>query len=162
MYPIETMINKQYLVYLMLSDNFLRQVKLVTENRVKIPKINQEELSRLIVCCPNNKEQEAIADYLDEKCAQIKAPFHVYSMRQAIEEGYILDVLANYTTVKEAFKLIRVSEDNPELIEGQAYIEGCNNKTKVLKRTCYGMRNFNNFRKRILFCHTAHSATQSN
>ena len=48
----------------------------------------------------------------------IKAPFHVYSMRQAIEEGYILDVLANYTTVREAFKLIRVSEDNPELIEG--------------------------------------------
>ena len=34
------------------------------------------------------------------------------------------------------------------------FIEGCNNKTKVLKRTCYGMRNFNNFRKRILFCKT--------
>lgn len=50
----------------------------------------------------------------------VKAPFHVYSMRQAIEEGYILDVLSNYTTVKEAFKLIRVSEDNPELIEGAA------------------------------------------
>ena len=50
----------------------------------------------------------------------IKAPFHVYSMRQAIEEGYILDVLANYTTIKEAFRLIRVSEDNPELIEGKA------------------------------------------
>ena len=32
------------------------------------------------------------------------------------------------------------------------FIEGCNNKTKVLKRTCYGMRNFNNFRKRILIC----------
>ena len=29
------------------------------------------------------------------------------------------------------------------------YIEGCNNKTKVLKRVSYGMRNFNNFRKRI-------------
>ena len=50
----------------------------------------------------------------------IRDPFHVYSMRQAIEEGYILDVLANYTTVKEAFKLIRVSEDNPEFIEGPA------------------------------------------
>lgn len=47
-------------------------------------------------------------------------PFHIYSMRQAIEEGFILDVLSNYTTVKEAFKLIRVSEDNPELIEGAA------------------------------------------
>lgn len=46
-----------------------------------------------------------------------KVPFHVYSMRQAIEEKYILDVLANYTTVKEAFKLVRVSADNPELIE---------------------------------------------
>ena len=34
------------------------------------------------------------------------------------------------------------------------FIEGCNNKTKVLKRTCFGMRNFNNFRKRILFCNT--------
>ena len=34
------------------------------------------------------------------------------------------------------------------------YIEGCNNKTKVLKRVSYGMRNFNNFRKRVLFCNT--------
>ena len=34
------------------------------------------------------------------------------------------------------------------------YIEGCNNKTKVLKRVCFGMRNFANFRKRILFCNT--------
>jgi len=49
-----------------------------------------------------------------------RRPFHVYSMRQAIEENYILDVLANYTTIKEAFKLVKISEDNPELIEGPA------------------------------------------
>lgn len=47
-------------------------------------------------------------------------PFHIYSMRQAIEEGFILDVLANYTTIKEAFRIVKVSEDNPELIEGEA------------------------------------------
>ena len=47
-------------------------------------------------------------------------PFHIYSMRQAIEEKFILDVLNNYTTIKEAFKLVKVSEDNPELIEGAA------------------------------------------
>ncbi|OUP72998.1 restriction endonuclease subunit R [Erysipelatoclostridium sp. An173] len=47
-------------------------------------------------------------------------PFHIYSMRQAIEERFILDVLSNYTTIKEAFRLIRVSADNPELIEGAA------------------------------------------
>ena len=34
------------------------------------------------------------------------------------------------------------------------FIEGCNNKTKVLKRICFGMRSFYNFRKRILFYHT--------
>lgn len=55
---------------------------------------------------------------VNENGESVRAPFHVYSMRQAIEEGYILNVLANYTTVKEAFKLIKVSEDNPELIEG--------------------------------------------
>lgn len=47
-------------------------------------------------------------------------PFHVYSMRQAIEENFILDVLSNYTTIKEAFRLVKVSKDNPELIEGAA------------------------------------------
>lgn len=47
-------------------------------------------------------------------------PFHIYSMRQAIEENFIVDVLKNYTTIKEAFKLVKVSEDNPELVEGEA------------------------------------------
>jgi type I restriction enzyme R subunit len=35
----------------------------------------------------------------------LPAPFHIYSMRQAIEEGFILDVLKNFTTYKLAFKL---------------------------------------------------------
>lgn len=34
------------------------------------------------------------------------------------------------------------------------FTEGCNNKTKVLKRVCFGVRNFDRFRKRILFCNT--------
>ncbi|MDD2976036.1 DEAD/DEAH box helicase family protein [Aquabacterium sp.] len=45
-----------------------------------------------------NREQPAGPDNLP-------APFHVYSMRQAIEEGFILDVLKNYTSYKLAFKL---------------------------------------------------------
>lgn len=49
-----------------------------------------------------------------------KKPFHTYSMRQAIEEGFILDVLANYVTIKEAFKLIANTEENPELLEERA------------------------------------------
>jgi type I restriction enzyme R subunit len=42
-------------------------------------------------------------------------PFHLYSMRQAIEEGFILDVLQNYTTYKQYYKLEKAIEDDPEL-----------------------------------------------
>ena len=67
MYPIETTINKYFLVYMMLSDRFLAQVKLVTENRVKMPKINQEELSQILIYLPPENEQNEIAGYLDKK-----------------------------------------------------------------------------------------------
>ncbi|WNF89780.1 type I restriction endonuclease subunit R [Vagococcus fluvialis] len=44
-----------------------------------------------------------------------KEPFHVYSMRQAIEEGFILDVLKNYMTYKTSYKLAKQIEENPDL-----------------------------------------------
>ncbi len=47
-------------------------------------------------------------------------PFHLYSMRQAIEEGFILDVLKNYTTYKLFFKLSKRIEDDPEVNKRQA------------------------------------------
>jgi type I restriction enzyme R subunit len=40
-------------------------------------------------------------------------PFHLYSMKQAIEEGFILDVLANYTTYKSYYELTKSIEENP-------------------------------------------------
>lgn len=47
-------------------------------------------------------------------------PFHTYSMRQAIEEGFILDVLKNYTTYKTAYRIARETDENPEVPETQA------------------------------------------
>lgn len=44
-----------------------------------------------------------------------KAPFHHYSMRQAIEEGFIHDVLAHYTCYKRYYKLIQKVEADPEV-----------------------------------------------
>ena len=44
----------------------------------------------------------------------LPAPFHVYSMRQAIEEGFILDVLKNYTSYKLAFKLAHNGQEYDE------------------------------------------------
>jgi len=49
-------------------------------------------------------------------------PFHLYSMRQAIEEGFIMDVLANYTTYEIYFKLSKAIEDDPELNKKKASI----------------------------------------
>lgn len=57
-------------------------------------------------------------------------PFHLYSMKQAIEEGFILDVLANYTTYKSYYEIEKSIEDNPlfETSRAQkklrAYVEG--------------------------------------
>ncbi|RYE32414.1 MAG: type I restriction endonuclease subunit R, partial [Sphingobacteriales bacterium] len=42
-------------------------------------------------------------------------PFHKYTMRQAIEEGFIMDVLLNYTTYATYYKLIEASEDDPQV-----------------------------------------------
>ena len=53
-------------------------------------------------------------------------PFHIYSMRQAIKEGFILDVLRNYMTYSTCFKIAKNTPDNPELPESRA--------TKLIKK----------------------------
>ncbi len=47
------------------------------------------------------------------------APFHTYSMRQAIEEGFILDVLGNYTDYDTYFKLVNTAENDPDFPKRQ-------------------------------------------
>jgi len=44
----------------------------------------------------------------------VHEPFHLYSMRQAIEEGFIMDVLANYTTYHTFWKIEKATTDDPE------------------------------------------------
>ncbi len=47
-------------------------------------------------------------------------PYHIYSMRQAIEEEFILDVLANYMTYESIYKIAKKIPDNPEVPENYA------------------------------------------
>ena len=47
-------------------------------------------------------------------------PFHIYSMRQAIEVGFILDVLANYTTYKMCYQIAKNVPDNPDVPTSKA------------------------------------------
>ena len=56
----------------------------------------------------------------DEVGEDGKTPFHHYTMRQAIEEGFILDVLANYATWGQYFKLLKISENDKELSKTKA------------------------------------------
>jgi type I restriction enzyme, R subunit len=57
--------------------------------------------------------------------SNLPAPFHVYSMRQAIEEGFILDVLQNYTTYKLAFKLAHDGKEwDDKEVERSAALKG--------------------------------------
>jgi len=48
------------------------------------------------------------------------APFHLYTMRQAIEEGFILDVLQNYTTFETYFNLLKTAADDPRVEKSKA------------------------------------------
>ena len=47
-------------------------------------------------------------------------PFHIYSMRQAIEEGFILDVLQNYMTYKTCYQIAKNIPENPEVPQSKA------------------------------------------
>jgi type I restriction enzyme R subunit len=57
-------------------------------------------------------------------------PFHAYTMKQAIEEGFILDVLKHYTPVNSYYRLVKTVEDDPEFDTRKAlkklrkYVEG--------------------------------------
>ena len=51
----------------------------------------------------------------DEPGPSGASPFHEYTMRQAIEEGFVMDVLQNYTTYKRFYGLIKQIEDDPDV-----------------------------------------------
>ena len=63
---------------------------------------------------PKNKTLEIFGEAYDEG-GQIKhRPFHSYTMKQAIQEGFILDVLKHYTPVASYYKLVKKVESDPE------------------------------------------------
>ena len=65
---------------------------------------------------PKNKTLEMFGEPLppDAEGKVKHRPFHSYTMKQAIEEGFILDVLKSYTPVDSYYKLVKKTEDDPE------------------------------------------------
>ena len=83
---------------------------------------------------PKNKTLETFGvprKYMDDGIVKTAFDaFHLYSMKQAIEEEFILDVVENYTTYSSFYKLVKATEENPEYDTTQAqkklraYVEG--------------------------------------
>ena len=86
MYPIESKLPTLFMVYSMLSTYFVSQVSLIIQDRVKMPKINQEELGEIKVAVPSQQEMLTIADYLDSKCSEIDALLQNYEYQIATLE----------------------------------------------------------------------------
>ena len=63
---------------------------------------------------PKNKTLEIFGEPYDEGGQTKHRPFHSYTMKQAIQEGFILDVLKHYTPVESYYKLIKKVEGDPE------------------------------------------------
>jgi type I restriction enzyme, R subunit len=63
---------------------------------------------------PKNKTLETFGEPYEAEGQTKHRPFHSYTMKQAIQEGFILDVLANYTPVQSYYKLVKTVEADPE------------------------------------------------
>ncbi|MBH8555218.1 type I restriction endonuclease subunit R [Nostocaceae cyanobacterium CENA357] len=95
-----------------LSDEAKQQLLKEQISRTKQPNLSYFAFT----ATPKHKTQLVF----DEPGENGEAPFHLYTMRQAIEEGYIKDVLANYTCYDRYYELVRISENNPDLPRRQA------------------------------------------
>src|SRR6185437_12244644 len=63
---------------------------------------------------PKNKTLEIFGEAYKEGGQVKHRPFHSYTMKQAIQEGFILDVLESYTPVDSYYRLMKTVEDDPE------------------------------------------------
>ena len=62
---------------------------------------------------PKNKTLEMFGNSYQDGNETKHKPFHVYTMKQAIQEGFILDVLQNYITIDSFYKLMKTVENDP-------------------------------------------------
>ena len=79
---------------------------------------------------PKNKTLEIFGDPVQEGGKTKHVPFHSYTMKQAIQEGFIIDVLAHYTPVDSYYRLVKTVQGDPEYDTKRAskklrrYVEG--------------------------------------
>ncbi len=105
MYPIETNENTMFVMYMILSQYFLNQVSLVTEDRVKMPKINQEELGVIKIVLPDNINEQEKLFYIYIKNVKIFQKL-LKKKKEQLEtlEQYKKSIIYEYVTGKKEVK----------------------------------------------------------
>lgn len=109
MYPITTILPTKYLMYYMLSDSFVRQTIDVSSIRVKMPKVNQEELSNFVVVIHTQDVMEHIAQYLDETCASIDKVLSEKEHQLGIAIKHKKALIYEYVTGKKRVKEVQTN-----------------------------------------------------
>ena len=109
------------------DDTFEDRINRIIENR----RLLENASYFAFTATPKNKTLELFGDPAPQADGAVKhLPFHSYTMKQAIQEGFILDVLGSYTTVNSYFGLVKKIDDDPEFDSKRAqrrlrrYVEG--------------------------------------
>lgn len=92
------------------EETFEDQINRIMEARKMLPNASYFAFT----ATPKNKTLELFGEPVPEGDKVKHRPFHSYTMKQAIQEGFILDVLAHYTPVASYYRLIKKVEDDPE------------------------------------------------
>ncbi|WP_315111420.1 restriction endonuclease subunit S [Clostridium intestinale] len=109
MYPIETRLDTSYLLYFMLSNIFLMQLS-VTDNRVKMPKINKEELSSIIIVEPPKNIQQELVHYIEEKNILVDRAITVLEKEINLITEYSTSLISNVVTGKLDVRHIEIDD----------------------------------------------------
>lgn len=156
MYPISTIENTEYVMYYMLSEAFLSSVKNIVADRVKMPKINQDELKNTDFVIPPFSEQQVIVDYLKDKTLKIEqyvsARERERELLDSLKQSEIANVVtkglnpnvrmkdsgifwvpqipSHWKTTKLKHILVKLNREKSE----DAELLVCSNKGKVIKK----------------------------
>lgn len=109
MYPIETRLDTSYLLYFMLSDIFLMQLS-VTDNRVKMPKINKEELSSIIIVEPPKNIQMEVVRYIEKEKIIIDYAINAIEKEILLITEYCTSLISDVVTGKVDVRHIPIDE----------------------------------------------------
>ena len=93
------------------DDTFEDQINRIVESRRMLGNASYFAFT----ATPKNRTLELFGEASPQPDGTVKhLAFHSYTMKQAIQEGFILDVLGNYTSIRSYFNLVKMIDDDPE------------------------------------------------